>query len=261
MKLKTTYCILILILVHLDLFSQGNDKVKLLHFTSSECDNDINYLSVRNRIISLTFKDSILNIQVGLLKNCCLNDHGAIKYNQDTLFLYSNGKESSHVNENGDTTWISSICDCDCCFSFNYEISGLKKIPKTIISDTSTLKLSKDKYYIKPIKFELLDNDTVNYSDKYGFRQGWHVKYNERKQLVYKLFYKDNIIETGIVYIKYYESGELKSEYYVKNDKNYRKVEYFTNGKIKRDCLFEEQTEDNAICKEYDENGKIIKIN
>ena len=57
-----------------------------------------------------------------------------------------------------------------------------------------TIELSDEKYITYPVQFELLNGDTINYTDKYGFKQGKWIENITTNELIINRegFYIDN---------------------------------------------------------------------
>jgi len=233
------------------LFVFSQQKIELIRFSSSDCDKDENAHCIRNRIISQQYIDSILYLTIGVMTNCCDNDYGLAELNGDTISVSSYGKTDLEIDKHGDTTYTSVVCACFCCFTFIYELKSLKDKPYVIKWNTSILELSPHKYFLKPVKFDILEGDTVNYFDMYGFKQGIHLDFNGDNKIISRLIYKNDVEIEGFEFRKYYDTGEVQSETQLKNKREFKKITYYRNGKIKTECV-------KNRCREFDKNGKLI---
>jgi antitoxin component YwqK of YwqJK toxin-antitoxin module len=127
----------------------------------------------------------------------------------------------------------------------------LKNKPYIVKWNSRKLELSPHKYFLKPVKFDILEGDTVNYFDMYGFKQGIHLDFNGENKIVSRLIYKNDLEIEGFEFRKYYDTGEIESETLLKNKREFKRITYFRNGKIKKECS-------KNRCREFDENGKFI---
>ncbi len=193
------------------------------------------------------FLDSdLISIDFKLYGNCCMPDNIDFKFKEDTLSLIYDLKGPPII----DTIWhdeiqdepepmfhsIDSItgdsifdffyfepysviitedfgCMCDCCFCFNLVFSELDTTNLTIMGKRNELPYYPEGYKIVPIEFEILDGDTINYSDQYGRRQGKWVKFekwNNTKTISEHI--NSECINT--IEYEYREDGTLKSEEY-----------------------------------------------
>ena len=128
----------ILILLSLSVFSQ-----KLEKFEFSEClDEELTY-SINNRIVSQKFEDDLFVIEISVVVNCCGNELGSIDVDGDTLRLFSSARPEPVEDENGDLVeYVSIECDCICCFTFKYFISGLEKKAYSVFYEDKPIKES-----------------------------------------------------------------------------------------------------------------------
>ena len=259
--MRTKFSLLLFILMTFFYSFSQNNEPKLLQFETSECQPDHNMSSLQDRIVSQKFKDDLFYIHIELIANCCYGDIGSIEVKNDTLKLFFKGKPYPLINEKGEITGYSSeslMCDCDCCFNFKYIISGLEKKDYVVLANNKEIHYSPYKYKTFPVKYDIVDGEKINYFDIYGFKQGIHIsKYNDK--IVSHLEYVDNKAMNGIYHTRFYESGEKKLEFHIKNGEFVTQLEFYKNGRIKKDCIIKEYFDSNAICTEFDENGKEIK--
>lgn len=241
-------------------FSQ-NSEPKLLLFETSECQPDHNMSSLQDRIVSQKFEEDIFSIHIELIANCCFGDLGSIEVKNDTLKLFFRGKPYPLINEKGEITGYSNeslMCDCDCCFNFKYSIKGLEKKDYVVLANNKEIHYSPYKYKTFPVKYDIVNGERINYFDIYGFKQGIHRRIHNNKVLS-ELEYVDNKPMNGIYHRQFYESGEKMIEIHMKNGEFVKKIEFHKNGTIKKDCEIKKTFDPNAICIEFDENGKEIK--
>lgn len=126
----------ILFLLSLSVFSQ-----KLEKFEFSECLDEVNIDKLNNRIVSQKFLDDLFVIEISVVVNCCGNELGSIEVDGDNLRLFSSARPEPVEDENGELVqYVSVACDCVCCFTFKYHISGLEKKTYTVFYESKPIK-------------------------------------------------------------------------------------------------------------------------
>lgn len=240
-------------------FSQ-NAGIKLEKFKPSECLEEDHFHSLHNRIVLQEFKDNQYFIEIAVVDNCCIGEFGNVTVTGDTLKLSYKGHEYPEINAKGDTIdWYSEVCDCNCCFHFKYQIKGLEQKHYIVLANNKRIEYSPHKYRTKPVKYDIVNGDTINYYDIYGFKQGCHIVKNKEGKVISKMEYIDDKEINGIHLKGYYDSGEIRYEIFIENGEFSREIEYFKNGQIKMDCEITGLFDDNPKCKEFDEQGNQVK--
>jgi hypothetical protein len=175
--------LMIIILLVNSLIAHSQDDVKLKAFDLTECLSANLNANVRTRIIEKRFQKELFLIKIGLPETCCLTFNPILSYKSDmkdrldTLFL--------------DYQTAGAECECDCYYEFTYKIRGLKNSKFEILFKGKPVEFSSEKYVTFPIKYTMLGNDTVNFVDKYGLKQGFWTF--DSVQIKKYYFFKDNI--------------------------------------------------------------------
>lgn len=262
------FTVFISIMLSLELlYAQRVEGVELIEFSQSACDRESNPYRMKPRIISMKQSADTLLLEIGLAATCCLDYLPQIKYLTDTLYL------------NFDIKNEAEGCACWCCYSFNYKLRGIYASGLTVKYSNMIIELSNEKYWANyQPTFIIIEGDTLNRKDKFGFRQGiWtnpKASFNkqvESKRRINRLErpnrdlniesmnefsesfqrYKDDKIESwGRLYINLI----IKEEY---NPRKGIRREFYNNGALKKEC--EETYEGKIIrCRQWKLNGEEI---
>lgn len=190
----------------------AQENVKLVSWNVGQCDENSDPYRLINRISAIGFTGNELHMTIGFRDNCCPHFNPAIRYSGDTLFI------QTYVWD-GKSEGSFAMCSCDCCFSMDFVISGLR--------DTSFITMFKDKrivysaepYKTYPPKYELLNNDTINRVNRYGVEYGFWIERYESGELMREVLFSGNsssINSTEIRTKVYFKNGNLS--YYSRND-------------------------------------------
>lgn len=201
------------------------NRIHVVDFSATECIEPTLYPEkIRTRIIEKKVKDGILDLKIGTTELCCLTFKPAIKFysgstsSLDTLYV---GYKSA-----GDP------CECTCYYEFTYKIKGFHKLDFEVQFKGNPIEYSEEKYKTYPVKYKLIGNDTVNFVDKYGLRQGIWTPDSTKIKKYY--FFKDDV---HIREVTFFDNGNIqkamKREF---GNWNYF-IEYFDSGKKKRNVL------------------------
>jgi len=196
---------------------------QIVDYSLSSCDRNSHPDFLIHRIVHKEIKNDTLSLIIGFPENCCVRMNPKMSYKNDTLYLIESAPDTS-IHE-------KIYCFCDCCFELNLLISGIQDTNFVLKADGIVLRLSSEKYRTYPISFYLENGDTINYTDKYGLRQGLWKFYNQGTNALEKeLFLKSEFFrEDQIIWRKqYYPSGHLMSycEYTINGAKYYTAREY-----------------------------------
>ncbi len=210
-----------------------SQSIELVGYKFLPCGKEdmVNLEIYQKRIIDKTFIGDTLTLLVTAIMNCCSGDKAKVSYINDTLMLISDYADSIPItNRSGDTIgWQENkICECTCCFTMEYKIRGIENNNYEVLFNGEPIKLLPNKYL--PPSFTINENDTLYSHDSLGF--------------IYRY--------------SYYESGRIaliRKERYP----YYYWTDYYENGQIKSETEFYKDI-DNAIIREYDENGNIIRF-
>src|SRR5207344_1512589 len=93
MKILIRYFIIILSIGNV--FGQETEKIELINYNQSVCDETSDPYRLKPRIISLTHNKDTLDIDIGFATTCCLEYIPQIKYTADTLYINYKIKDES----------------------------------------------------------------------------------------------------------------------------------------------------------------------
>ena len=247
----------LLVLLHTNLAFCQSGKLKILNLKTSACDERTDIFRVQKRIISQKINNGSYELSMGLLTNCAgIYDVSAMMINDSLKIKYREGKLISDTAKNKKITSEVVQYTCDCYFEFTFTIGGLAKLPKVIQANDSVLQFHADKYKTYPIKFALKNGDTINYVDKYGFRQGnWY----EQKPFegYFSGFYIDDQLKSADSK-EYFLPGRLKSQLNQTNFKTFRYESYFENGNLQAQTLSNDTM--SFVSTNYHINGTLEKV-
>ena len=233
-----------LLLGLLTLFSCEN-KPEMIHFEMSPCQDGYDLFRFQERIVSIDREDDQAIIEIAVKDNCCIGELGSVAVKGDTIILHygiPKGSEDIKVGE----IFTVEVCSCNCCFHFNYTISGLEDKDYSYIvrglEGSRPIKYYEHAYKIVEPRYDIIDGDTVNYHDKFGFKQGWFVSKTENGLLRRKLLYEDDIPVFGLYNQKFFDNGKLYWEIHVLKEGYYEMKEYDREG-----VLVQTEKGDNVI--------------
>lgn len=243
---KCIFFVFILYSIHSQSFSQDKAPI-LIHFEESECNSELDEELLQERIANQQLKSDTFMIEIGTIANCGGIRSQSIKYENDTLdIFYDEGQERTDTlrDERGKILEIRDVIvtsDCECCFEFIFYIKGISKIPSVVRLNKKIIKYYPDKYKVYPIKYDLINGDTVNYIDKYGLKQRYWNKlpYNENDE---------NQQDSTYYWAFYVNDGVQKSE---------KKV-FYKNGKLKHHYKRHDQYSEEQL--NYNEKGELEKL-
>ncbi len=255
---RTKMRLLIVFLLGTQLTFGQTTKVKLFSFKNSTCDGVSESFRLRTRIIHKELSNGLLTVHIGATATCCVDFVPKA--------TYKNGILNLDVEETG------TPCECDCCYEFTYQINGIEDGQIKITFRGKEIEQSDEKYKTYPVQFRVLNGDTLNYVDKYGFRQGiWVVGPDTLIRRRY-FEYSDNY---PVRRVKLFPSGQIESELirekisFNTTDRPFsgyseinKLIEYYETGQKKRECYNEKKEFSNSYekgkCKEWNEKGELI---
>lgn len=240
----------------------AQENVKLVSWNVGQCDENSDPYRLVNRISAIGFTGNELHMTIGFRDNCCPHFNPAIRYSGDTLFI------QTYVWD-GKSEGSFAMCGCDCCFSMDFVISGLSDTSFVTIFKNRRVYYSTEPYRTFPIKFEVVNGDTVNRTNKHGEHIGLWFEYypggTQRSETSYPMSYTS--IHTEYVWRMswyenghqqewdnhdtmklWYENGQLKYFKTTKaddGDKVKSELKYYQNGQLK------EKTEERWIAEEH----------
>jgi hypothetical protein len=139
-------------------------------------------------------------------------------------------------------------------------VKGIKDKNVEIKFQSKDIELSDEKFKTYPARFKILNGDTVNYTDRYGLRQGKCTFYND--SLMTK-GYLEVVNDTVFKIVFFYDNRKIKHiSTKTKPYMNYTSyIEYFESGKVKMECIsndIKSSFKDKGTCKEWNEKGELI---
>lgn len=244
-----------------------SDKVEhpqLIAYTSSECQDDLYFKNLRrvnNRIMELHSTEAFQEYNIYVVTNCDRTTKGAIEFKNDTLHLIHHGERTYHTEtiQRSDSitevteVMIEELTDCDCAYELNYKISGLKsdRYPVTLNGKTLTKSDHKYKVVYENPKFKIVENDTINFIDIYGLKQGLHKSYRRDGKLLWAINYTDGEPISGITKIRYNTDGYDRIEMHMEH-KKHTKRNYYKQEKLVKSCDTEGFFDDDTNCENLD---------
>lgn len=237
-----------IIILLISLQGHGQNSVSLVGFTPSECNDDEEYWRLRRRIINQWFTNDTLHVELASTATCCVDFKPSIDFNTNILDI--------RFEETGD------FCECICCYQFIYHITGLQEREFITHLNGKPIQQSDEAYLTYPIRFDIYKGDTINYVDKYGFRQGLFLSESKDETPPLKMVYKDNKPYNGIRRVRYYENGNKKFAEMFKNGDQYF-ITYYLNNQVEEECMHLELSNSRkgsiAICNTYDSLGNFTR--
>lgn len=137
-------------------------KLELVGFENSECNEELDPYRLKTRIISKQFVGDTLAIRIGMVDTCGFEFTPTFKYSQDTISL-GIGKHGTGE-------------ECICCYELVYRIIGMNHLNTPITFKSKLILESNEKYWTTPIKYFVFKGDTTGYIDKYGLKQGMYIR-------------------------------------------------------------------------------------
>ncbi len=240
--------IVLLALLLVGPYAISQSKAELIDFHSSECEG-VYYENIRrlqNRIVEIDKTEEYHLYKIFVVTHCGGTEQGRVILKNDTLNLSYIGtikKEIVVVERVNDSIeivreeWAETIADCDCAFSLSYSIKGMEDKDYVVLANGKRIYQTQHKYKITRRKpsFDVVGNDTINYVDIYGLKQGLHV-YNKKDGKPHgRIVYKDNQKISGLAATYYDFDGYEKVETFMEHGE-YTIRKYYNNGKLIKTC-------------------------
>jgi hypothetical protein len=251
--------LLITLLIGTQLTFGQTKKIELLDFKYSTCDEATLSTRLRTRIVKKEIKADILTVDIATVATCCVSFDPSISVKQGTLHL--------------DFKETGTECECSCYYTLTYKVKGVKDRDIKIKFQNKDIEMSEEKYLTYPTKFKTLNGDTINYVDKYGFRQGKWAYSNDSTMTNGFFETKDDV---PIKLVTLYPDKKVKSltsrdeitikdsngkDFHTHSNYNYY-VEYFESGTKKRECVSSNTSDSykdpSGKCKEWTEKGELV---
>jgi hypothetical protein len=226
-----------------------NSKIKLLRWSTEACDNTYDPYRLQNRITRLELKEGITSMTVNFSDNCCADFKPTIEFKGNKLKILPY-KE-----------YFGEYCGCNCCFSINFEIQGIKSKDFETYFQNQKIAVSDDYYKAIEPTYVLHEGNKINQINKYGFKEGiWIEFYDDGTQKSiakypeHSLYYEPDdewskgYFESGKLSFysrndtieSWFQDGELKSQiikYTVKDTTYKRRFEKYENKQLKEKSL------------------------
>lgn len=232
--------------------------MKLFGFKNSTCDGEIESFRLKTRIISKELSGDLLTVHIAATATCCVDFVPKTTFKKGILDL--------------DFEETGTPCECNCCYEFTYQIKGITDDKIKITFKNKDIEQSDEKFETYPVSFKMLNGDTINYTDKYGLKQGiWILG----ADTVLKKRYFEYVDNRVVRLVKLYPNGQIESElirekiHFSADNKIYfeysefnKLVEYYESGQKKKECYNNKQEHYNSYekgtCKEWNEKGELV---
>lgn len=233
------------LLVFSSLISFGqNTKLAVVGVHQSKCQQQQAHCRLQPRIVTQILRNDTLTTTIGVIENCAGISEVKAFLNKDSLKLYYTvGTRKYDTLPNGTIRITKSAARCDCCFEFTFRTIGLKDIPHNTTINDSIIKPYPEKYKIFPIKFDLIKNDTFNYTDKYGRKQGkWLIPEDDfdYDQGVDSIYY-DGFYHNGYLircnFRRYFKNGKIAHVLTHTSDRDFSSTNYYETGTIESEWI------------------------
>lgn len=165
----------------------------LLELNASECDDSMDPFRLIDRIINKTYVNDTLTLDIGLAKECCVSFDGSSKIKGDTLELFLSS--------------YGEACECICCYTVIFKFVTKKEFA-TIRLNNRDICLTDEPYKTYPVRFDMHGKDTINFYDKYGYKQGSFIEFKSNDDTLKYESYIDNYL---VEHRCYHDNGKRKS--------------------------------------------------
>jgi len=185
-----------------NLQKKSRSTAKLVKWSTENCDHTYDPGRLQNRLTRLETREGLISITVNFTENCCAQFNPVIEFKGNKLYLYP-------YKEYGD-----EYCECNCCFSINYEIKGIETKDFKVYFKDKEVKLSEDHYSTREPTFVWHNGTKINRINKYGFQEGIWKEFFENGDLKKLTQYPEISLyyEPRFEWFKsYYPSGRLKN--------------------------------------------------
>lgn len=250
--------------------SFAQTKLSVSHIMQSGCDHSVDVYRIQHRIINQTYKNDTFNICIGVMANCAGIYNVQSEYANDTIYFgYDEGQFVRDTIKKRGKKVINkyvSRAACDCCFEFQFTALKLPQKPKFVKINGREFNYFADKYKTYPIKFDIVNSDTINFRDHYGFKQGrWNKIENERNYDIDSLtkyefdaIYINNRIKTAN-FVQYDSLGKIRLREQKTDFDKGRTITYYENGKIKFESV-DNGYDLGSVSYSFFENGAIERV-
>lgn len=149
--------------------TKARDEVKLVDWKAQPCDDTYDPGRLVSRITSIRESKGITSIVVNFATNCCLDFEPSVQFSNNQLQL----KFIDKYDE-------AELCFCVCCFSIEYQVSGLVGKKYDVYFADKKIEQSSDHYKLVEPQSESYQGKVINRRNKYGFKEGlWMNFYDD----------------------------------------------------------------------------------
>ncbi len=242
----------------LNLVSQTN--IELLSYEPSECKDVFfkNLHKIQNRILEVNKNEYSLDYKICVVTSCNGAEGGSVELKGDTLNLMFHGSRyyrvhTKKVNDSIDEIfeeWVEPMSECKCMYHLLFKIKGLPIKSYVVKANGKRITKSKHKFKLRRTlpAFDVVGNDTINYIDIYGLKQGVHVSYLNDGRLRSKMNYLNDEKISGLDNVNYNFNGYGKVETFMLN-KKYTIRKFYNKGKWVKTCDTDGTYDEGTNCK------------
>lgn len=243
---------LFLLIISVLLFRlQGSaQEIKPSHiysYTPSQCEDHKDIYRLNERISSLKLENGLLTIELAVVENCCGIDVGFATIKNDTLILYSQGESILDTLSNGKVIGEMIVCDCDCCFTLHFELERVAQLPSVVLYNGKQITESEHAYQLVEPRFEVIDGETINRFDHYGFKQGWHAKFRFDGDTISNLYFEDGQAVKGLDVRSLYNGNKSLEVWRISPDSLYS-ISYDSTGTPIEKCWMKSRFDLDGPC-------------
>jgi hypothetical protein len=200
-----------------------NKPVKLKEWNAQQCDATYEPSRLVDRITNVTVQNGVTFLTVSFSDNCCAEFKPQIQFRDNALYLLPYKK------------YAGDYCDCDCCFSIQFAIEGLEGKQYETYFNGTKIKISNDHYSPVAPTYAIHDGDTINQTNRYGFKERLWMEFYDNGILKSLQQYPENNLyhDSGATWEKeFYSNGKLS--FFSRKD---TMEWWFEDGTMKRQIL------------------------
>lgn len=183
-----------------ELSTHTPEEILLVDWESMDCDDTYDPYKLKSRISFMEEVDGLLHIRVNFADNCCADFTPGITFANNRLELVSATREDNE------------FCFCNCCFSLEYKIAGLSGKTFEVFFNGKKIEVSDEHYETQKVTYEMYRGEQINFTNKYGFKEGRWMAFHESGQVEYDGEFPNNVQyqdSEAIWYKRYNIDGEL----------------------------------------------------
>jgi hypothetical protein len=176
------------------------NSLEIINMDLSECEANISSYRLKDRIVKQELHGDTLFLSMHFTENCCIQLFPCISLNNKTLKIILDNRSEGQ-----------SYCDCMCCFDISLTIKGIPNLDFKTALENRLISYSTEMYNTYNVTFKLDGHDTINMTNKYGFKVGIWREYYKSGQIKSEINYEQdfNVIGDKIVWSKYFSPDGL----------------------------------------------------